>query len=87
MKLVIIHWTDAFSLDDWTPIKKLALPPRSKDFSVKTVGWLSYDGDDFKTVISTLGNTNGSGVMSIPCGCIQSIQEMHIEPNVAEPEI
>ena len=79
MRLVLIEWLDAFTIDAWTKIKRLTLAPDRSDSLCKTVGWLVHDGADFKVVVSSVGHKDGAGAMTIPSGCVQRIQDLHVE--------
>ena len=86
MRLVLVEWLDAFSTDKWTKINRLTLAPDRTKSLCKTVGWLVHDGADFKVVVSTTGHKDGSGTMTIPSGCVQRIQNLHIDHAEVGPE-
>ena len=86
MRLVLIEWLDAFSIDEWTKIKRLILAPDCGKSLCSTVGWLAYDGDDFKTVVSSTGHNDGSGSMIIPSCSIKRIRDLRVEHSEVAPE-
>ena len=80
MKLVLIEWIDAFSISGWTPLKEVSEKPDRSKYACRTVGWLTHDGDDFKTVVSSDGHDECAGMMTIPTRCIVTMRE------ISEPE-
>ena len=87
MKLVMIEWRDAFSQDGWRRLTKFTGKRKAAaESTCYSIGWLAYDGDDFKTVVATVGGYEGACAMTIPTPTIMRVVEIPV-PAVLVPAL
>lgn len=75
MRLVLIEWVDSFGCSSsWESLEGL----NPSVMNCESVGWLAYDGEDFKVVIphTAVGVDQGCGDMTIPCCAITKITDL-----------
>lgn len=77
LKMVLIEWEDAASVDAWESIKD-ALADKKKLNTVKTVGFLLEETIEFLLVGQNLDidGENVAGRVSIPCACVTRLVEL-----------
>ncbi len=80
MRLVLIEWVDSFGCSsNWQEIKDDVHPA---PITVKSVGWLAYDGTSCKTIIPHISDAHehadaqGCGDMTIPASSIMRMVDL-----------
>lgn len=74
MKLVLIEWLDSHHSPRWTTD-----PPSTEPLLCRSVGWLTHDGKDAKTLaphITDEDTPQRAGEMTIPTRAIVKIRRL-----------
>lgn len=75
--LVLVEWLDAHTVDPWTSFDDLM---DHDTMECETVGWLLKEDDKSVVVVphrtTVLGESQGSGVIEIPRGCVTRVYRL-----------